>query len=129
LVDHFIAQNNHRLSKNVVGVTDKVMQDFMSYSWPGNVRELEHLIERACLLTNTKFIEDSGLKNRLANSSSLERSGIKTIAENEHDYIVHVLRQSKGRIWGNGGAAELLKIRPTTLNSKIKKMNIDPKGF
>ena len=50
--------------------------------------------------------------------------GIKTIHENERDYILSVLKKVNGRIWGTGGAAELLGVPPTTLNSKMKKLNI-----
>ena len=49
---------------------------------------------------------------------------IKTIHENERDYIISVLKKCKGRIWGTGAAAEVLNVPPTTLKSKMKKPGI-----
>jgi transcriptional regulator with GAF, ATPase, and Fis domain len=49
---------------------------------------------------------------------------MKTIHENERHYIIAVLKKCKGRIWGEGGAAEVLNIPPTTLKSKMKKLGI-----
>jgi transcriptional regulator with GAF, ATPase, and Fis domain len=49
---------------------------------------------------------------------------IKTIDENERDHIIYVLKKCKGKVWGEGGAAELLGIPPTTLASKMKKLGI-----
>jgi transcriptional regulator with GAF, ATPase, and Fis domain len=49
---------------------------------------------------------------------------LKTIHENERDHIIAVLKKCNGRIWGAGGAAELLDVPPSTLKSKMKKLNI-----
>jgi transcriptional regulator with GAF, ATPase, and Fis domain len=49
---------------------------------------------------------------------------MKTIHENERDHIVAVLKQCKGRVWGAGGAAEVLNVPPSTLKSKMKKLGI-----
>ena len=49
---------------------------------------------------------------------------MKTIHENEHDHIIMVLKTGNGRIWGAGGAAEVLNIPPSTLKSKMKKLGI-----
>jgi transcriptional regulator with GAF, ATPase, and Fis domain len=52
-----------------------------------------------------------------------------TIDENERDHILAVLKKCNGRIWGYGGAAELLGVPPTTLNSKMKKLGIKRGAF
>ena len=49
---------------------------------------------------------------------------MKTIHENERDYIITVLKKCNGRIWGAGGAAEVLNVPPSTLKSKMKKLGI-----
>ena len=96
------------------------------YTWPGNVRELEHVIERSVLLTKGATIEDislpAGLKKEPAISTAETR--MKTIHENERDYIITVLKKCNGRIWGAGGAAEVLNIPPSTLKSRMKKLGI-----
>jgi len=63
------------------------------------------------------------LQNK-TNSPGLNEEHIKTIEENERDHILLALKKCKGKIWGQGGAAELLGIPPTTLQSKVKKLGI-----
>ena len=53
----------------------------------------------------------------------------KSFSENERDYIISVLKQCKGKIWGIDGAAELLKVPPSTLKSKMKKLGIRKESY
>ena len=89
----------------------------MTYNWPGNIRELEHLIERSVLLTKGTVIEDVLLPTveKTGGISAPEGNSMKTIVENERDYIIAVLKKCNGRIWGPGAAAEILNINPSTL--------------
>jgi DNA-binding NtrC family response regulator len=98
----------------------------MAYNWPGNIRELEHLIERSVLLAKGTVIEDILLPTvgKKAEATVHEEAAMKTIAENEKDYIISVLKKCNGRIWGPGAAAEILNINPSTLRSKMKKLGI-----
>ena len=59
-----------------------------------------------------------------SNSSNDRSTQLKTIHENERDHIIAVLKKCNGRIWGVGGAAEVLNLPPTTLTSKMKKPGI-----
>jgi DNA-binding NtrC family response regulator len=103
----------------------------MKYHWPGNIRELEHIIERAVLLTKGDTIKDIPLPetNRRENILFVDNGDIKTIEENERDHILAVLKKCKGKVFGQGGAAELLGINVSTLNSKIKKLGIKKEKF
>jgi DNA-binding NtrC family response regulator len=101
----------------------------MQYHWPGNIRELEHLIERSILLSPGEVITEIHLpiqKQQTAaiNPASAEEIIIKTIDENERDHILKVLKYCKGRISGERGAAELLGMPPSTLNSRMKRLGI-----
>ncbi|MDQ2862405.1 MAG: DNA-binding response regulator, partial [Bacteroidota bacterium] len=82
--------------------------------------------ERSVLMTKGNVIEEisipDGFRTNVTVSSVQNQT--KSIYENEKEYILSVLRKSKGKIWGTGGAAELLKIPPTTLASKMKKLGI-----
>ena len=126
LTNHFINIYNRKTGKRITGLSDKVLKNMMAYSWPGNIRELENVIERSVLLTKGTVIEEiflpiSQIKEDSNNSQNLRR---KTIHENERDYIINVLKECNGRIWGAGGAAEILNVPPTTLKSKMKKLGI-----
>ena len=126
LAYHFMHYYAHKAGKKITGLSDKVLKYMTAYSWPGNIRELENLIERSVLLTKGNIIEDISLpasqkKEIPMNTPDLR---MKTIFENERDYIITVLKKCNGRIWGAGGAAELLNIPPTTLKSKMKKLGI-----
>jgi transcriptional regulator with GAF, ATPase, and Fis domain len=125
LIQHFINIYNRKAGKKIVGMSDKVLKKLSDYTWPGNIRELENLIERNVLLAKSTIIEDVSLPTQITSNSSNDRSTqLKTIHENERDHIIAVLKKCSGRIWGVGGAAEVLNLPPTTLASKIKKLKI-----
>lgn len=125
LIDHFIAIYNHKAGKKITGVSDKVLKGMMAYNWPGNIRELENIIERSVLLARGNVIEEN-LLPAAANNNTLHGrdSHVKTIHENERDHIIEVLRKCNGKIWGPGGAADVLNLPPSTLKSKMKKLGI-----
>jgi DNA-binding NtrC family response regulator len=102
------------------------MQDLMAYSWPGNVRELEHLVERSVLLATGATLKNIHLPilQRKETAELLDLEYTKTIEENERDHIMKVLDKCNGKIFGRHGAAALLGIPVSTLNSKIKKLGI-----
>src|SRR5258705_7009342 len=125
LAHHFINYYNRKAGKTITGLSDKVLKNMTGYNWPGNIRELENLIERSVLLAKGAIIEDIALPvQKVSHSIVGEDFRIKTIHENERDYIITVLKKCKGRIWGAGGAAEVLNLPPTTLTSKMKKLGI-----
>jgi DNA-binding NtrC family response regulator len=126
LAQHFINYYNRKAGKKITGLSDKVLRSMMAYHWPGNIRELENLIERSVLLTKGNVIEDISLLSSLKKEAPHHNQDarMKTIHENEKDYITSVLKKCKGRIWGTGGAAEVLNIPPSTLKSKMKKLGI-----
>ena len=131
LVQHFINIYNRKSGKKIIGLSDKVLKSMNSYDWPGNIRELEHFIERSVLLAKGSIIEDVSIPVNLKKDVSTihKPATIKTIHENERDYIIEVLKKCSGRIWGVGGAAEMLKVPPTTLKSKMKKLSIQKEDF
>jgi transcriptional regulator with GAF, ATPase, and Fis domain len=126
LSDFFIKQYNRKTGKKITGLSDKSLKNMAAYYWPGNIRELENVIERSVLLSKGTIIDDISLPKTesKASSSGVPDSRMKTIHENERDYIITVLKKCDGKIWGSGGAAEALKIPPTTLMSKMKKLGI-----
>jgi DNA-binding NtrC family response regulator len=124
LTAHFIEYFSRKTAKNIKGVSEKTAHKFAGYHWPGNIRELEHLIERSVLLSKGNIIDDIMLPEVETKQSSQPEHDIKTIQEMERDHILSVLRKCNGKIWGPGAAAEVLKIPPSTLKSKMKKLGI-----
>ncbi|GAB2825689.1 sigma 54-interacting transcriptional regulator [Ferruginibacter profundus] len=126
LTAYFIDHFNRKSGKKITGIADKVAKKMATYNWPGNIRELEHLIERSVLLSKGTLIEDISLPefNPKETDALTKENRIKTMEENERDHILAVLKQCKGKIWGPGAAAEILKIPPTTLKSKMDKLGI-----
>ncbi len=121
LVNYFLKKHSIH---HVKSVSPSVLNSLSVYDWPGNIRELEHLIERA-VLTNSGNIIDKLILPGINITDTLHPEGtIKTIDEVERNHILFVLKKSKGKVRGHGGAAELLKIPPSTLQSKMKKLGI-----
>ena len=126
LARHFLTIYTRKTGKTVHGIAPHVLEEMKLYHWPGNIRELENLIERNVLLTRDDMI------NSMALPSMLERSiqvppleiPVSTMSEGERAHIIAALKKCKGKIWGEGGAASLLNLPPTTLNSKMKKLGI-----
>jgi PAS domain S-box-containing protein len=119
LVWHFVREIGRRMGRNIEDVRASTMKAFQSYSWPGNVRELRNVIERH-LITNTGTIFEADL-------SGLEPSPVdarRTLKAIEQDHIAKVLKTTGGRIRGAGGAAQILGMKPSTLESRMKKLGV-----
>jgi transcriptional regulator with GAF, ATPase, and Fis domain len=99
------------------------MQQLKNYSWPGNVRELRNVIERAMILTKTK-----SLHVEMPQSINSLGSASLGLEEIEKNHIIEVLSMTDWRIRGDNGAAELLHLKPSTLESKMQKLGIKRPG-
>jgi DNA-binding NtrC family response regulator len=129
LANHFIAHYNRKAGKKITGLSGDALQNLMAYHWPGNIRELENLIERNVLLAKSTVIENISLPTTKKEIYPGQDFHMKTIHENERDHIIAVLRKCNGRIWGSGGAAEVLNLPPSTLKSKMKKLGISKENI
>ena len=131
LAMHFIEQSAHRMNRPPPRITQATMKRFQAHEWPGNVRELQNSIERAVILSQGGPIqfEAPGAGSQTPPLPEVHSSGVimtmNELKERERASIVAALKQSGGRIFGAGGAAELLEMKPTTLASRIKKLDID----
>jgi transcriptional regulator with GAF, ATPase, and Fis domain len=119
LVWNFVSEFNSKIGRSIESIPKPVMDKLKQYPWPGNVRELRNIIERAMILSdsNSLMIELS--------LSKIELSGEKlTLEKVERAHISKILEQTHWRISGPNGAAQILGMLPTTLHSRMKKLNI-----
>jgi transcriptional regulator with GAF, ATPase, and Fis domain len=120
LVRTFIVEFQKRMKKEVESISKKTLQALQYYSWPGNVRELRNVIEHAMILSKGKtlHVEAPGL----ASSETIVSTG--KLEDMERSHIVAILDKTGWRLAGQGGAAEILGLKRTTLQAKIKKLGI-----
>ncbi|HKE09224.1 MAG TPA: sigma 54-interacting transcriptional regulator [Candidatus Acidoferrum sp.] len=153
LVRYFVQTFSRRQNKTVEYVPADVMDALVNYSWPGNIRELENLIERAVLLSDGKELRvplgelkasvvpaplsaNPDLSLSLAGLPLIPGAGsappslpvaaapIATLEDAERQHILRALRQTQWRVAGPRGAANLLGIKRTTLQARIRKLGI-----
>ena len=120
LVRAVVKEFQKKLGKEIESIPTKTMHSLQSYSWPGNVRELRNVIEHAMIMSNGKIL-DVPLPTRP--SSKPENNG--NLSDMERMHITAVLQKTGWRISGPGGAAEILGLKRTTLQAKIKKLGIN----
>jgi transcriptional regulator with GAF, ATPase, and Fis domain len=125
LVRHFVATHSRRMGKNIESIPDETMQALIRWRWPGNIRELENFLERAVILTrgSALYVPLAELQEEQESEEPEHESPTLHAAEREH--ILRVLRETKGQIGGDDGAAARLGLKRTTLNSKLKKLGIE----
>jgi two-component system response regulator HydG len=124
LANFFIHKFSVLEQKTINGFSAEVIQAMENYEWPGNVRELENLMHRTALLTNGPIVTEFYLRQQPLKEMSSDRR-LKSITENEREHIIATLQSCNWKVYGPGGAAELLEIHVSTLNSKIKKLGIE----
>jgi len=144
MVLHFVEVFSRRMGKRIEHIPQTTMDIFSAYHWPGNVRELQNLIERAVIRSDKGELPNplsTSQTNRL-DVALTELPGIVTSAsdvpdailtdrecrERERANLLKALQRTSGRIYGEGGAAELLGIKPTNLASRLRALKITPSG-
>ena len=121
LVRHFVQKFARRMNKQIETIPTATMNALISWDWPGNVRELENLMERSVILSEGRVL-NVPLAELAAAQGIADSDG--TLESLERQYIIRVLRETKGVIAGPHGAAVRLGMKRTTLQSRILKMGI-----
>lgn len=121
LIDFFVQKYSNKYKKKINAIPKKAIIKLKSYSWPGNVRELENIVERAVITSiNGKLSFD----HIFIDKEDFDENYTDNIEEIERRHITNVLIKTSWKIGGPGGAAERLGMKRTTLQSRIKKLNI-----
>jgi DNA-binding NtrC family response regulator len=119
LVWAFIKEFEKPMGKVIEKVPQKSMAALQRYNWPGNIRELKNVIENAMIISNDRILK---LKPLADLSPNLQKDLKLEVVERNH--IIDVLNKTSWRVSGQKGAAELLGLKPTTLESRMKKLGI-----
>jgi len=131
LVRHFVSSHSRRMGKTIETIPDDVMKALTHWPWPGNIRELENFLERAVILTrgSVLYVPLAELETAVGRKAEEDADASPTLEAAEREHILRVLRDAKGQIGGEDGAAARLGLKRTTLNSKLKKLGIERSDY
>ena len=123
LVRHFVDKYARKIGRRYETVPKSIMKVLQAQPWPGNVRELEHVIERAVITSPGPVL----ILADWPESESLEprEDSPKGLKAMEREHILKVLEEAHWKIDGEGGAAFLLGLHPSTLRFRLKKLGIN----
>jgi transcriptional regulator with GAF, ATPase, and Fis domain len=115
----FVDAIGRRMGKTIKNIPRRTMDQLQRYGWPGNVRELSNVIERAMILTT-----DDTLRVELPSVAQAAAVPRMTLKESQRAQILRVLEECGWRIRGATGAAQILGLKPTTLEARMAKLGI-----
>jgi formate hydrogenlyase transcriptional activator len=122
LTQYFLKIFATKMGKTFKGIPKTEMDKLIQYDWPGNVRELKNVVERATILSPEEHFQ---VPNLIAQHLQLNSStAIATLKENERRHLTSVLQVTGWKVRGQGGAAELLDVHPSTLEFRMRKLGI-----
>jgi transcriptional regulator with GAF, ATPase, and Fis domain len=128
LVNYFVNRYAQRAGKKIDSIRKKSLEALQEYSWPGNVRELQNVIERSLIIVDTnEFSVDKNWFSHEFQSSPRVAPASSVSAEQEQ--IEAALAQTKGKVSGRQGAAAILGIPASTLESKIRTLRINKHAY
>jgi formate hydrogenlyase transcriptional activator len=125
LTRYFVQKHAQRMGRAIDNIPASAMEALTRYDWPGNIRELQNVLERSVILTheNTLQIAMSDL-GQTSGSSVLSPRGSKASHATERQAIIKALEDANGQVGGPDGAAARLGMKRTTLQSRMRKLNI-----
>ena len=122
LVRYFVQEFATRMRKQIESIPAEVMETLVNYSWPGNIRELRNIVERSVILTSGKRLTIP--KDDLHESRKPVLAPVVTMDDAERRHILDALDASNWVVGGPTGAAALLGMKRSTLQSRMRKLGI-----
>ncbi len=125
LTRYFVQKHAQRMRRSIDNIPASALSALTEYDWPGNIRELQNVLERSVILTkgDTLQVAMPELNGNVAAGKAPVRSWGR-LETYERDRIMQVLAETKGVVGGPKGAAALLGLKRTTLQSRMRKYNI-----
>ena len=119
----FVKEFSNSMGKPIEEIAETSMAALIDYPWPGNIRELRNVIERAMILSRGPMLQIK-LGHTTSRPQPAKNTPVATLEGAERSHILQALERCGWRIRGLNGAAEQLDIKPTTLESRMKKLGI-----
>jgi transcriptional regulator with GAF, ATPase, and Fis domain len=132
LVEYFVRRYAMRAGKAFRSIDKKTLDLLQNYDWPGNIRELQNVIERSVILTSGEVftVDESWLSKQPAGRSRVALPAqSRGQTHSEREIIEAALAACRGRVAGRSGAAAKLGVPPSTLDHRIKALNISKSQF
>jgi formate hydrogenlyase transcriptional activator len=131
LLGYLIDRYAQKAGKKIRTIDKKTMELFHAYDWPGNIRELQNVVERAVILSEgeTFFVDQSWLTRVAPKLAATSVPLVTDLIEHEKAVLAAALRECKGVVGGSTGAAMKLGIPRQTLESRLRKLEINPHRF
>jgi formate hydrogenlyase transcriptional activator len=123
LIRYFTQKYAKRVNRSIEEIPSAAIEALTRYEWPGNIRELQNVIERSVILSMGSVLQIAMPEIASAPAPSGSRAHADEAAERSR--ILKALRESGGKVSGKDGAAARLGLRRTTLQSRMKKLNIE----
>ena len=123
LVHYFVLRFSRQMQRRIKSVPKQAMEALVNHDWPGNIRELENFIERCVIFTQGDELNVPRAELKKTSVRSVA-SGASSFEQAERQVIIDALRAASGKVSGQGGAAEHLGLKRTTLQNKMRKLNI-----
>ena len=126
LARYFLDKFARKMGKPIHDLSPQARERLLRYSWPGNIRELQNVIERATILARGSLLEiDNALELRLDDREAAPSSQpLGSLEAMERAYILQVLERTGWAIEGEAGAGGVLDLNPSTLRSRMQKLNL-----
>jgi formate hydrogenlyase transcriptional activator len=131
LAKYFIERYARSSGKSIKNIDRKTLELLQGYDWPGNIRELQNVIERAVILCDgaTLSIDESSMHHDTLETLPTPAPLSEALTNTEKAMIEAALEETGGRVSGPSGAAVKLGIPRSTLESRIKSLQIDKHWF
>jgi transcriptional regulator with GAF, ATPase, and Fis domain len=125
LVAALVEEIGAAMGKRFDGVAKGSLEVLQHYGWPGNVRELRNVLERAMILSPGPMLRVDLLHMpKSASNSTMRRTSSDCLEDLEREHILHVLGETDWRVKGLDSASDRLRMNPSTLRSRMKKLGI-----